>query len=292
MSLDQKFDQEYAKRLTVPGNTCCPGCGGPIAWRMILEGLDRNTVLYGGAPCASCDMSTIRLPQFGLHFSAVGDAASGIAAAFKAKGREDITVVSSSGDGGVGDIAFGKVSACAERDSNIIQLCLDNEAYMNTGGQKSGLTPYGAWTTTTPQGKKSKKKMIPMILAQHRIPYLATMSIAYPQDIVSKVKKAKAMKGFKYLHLVMPCPTGWRFQESKTIEVSRLAVQTWVWPLYEVENGTLRFTVKPKQIPVEEYLKLQGRFRGLDKTEVARIQEHVDEERDRLLDREGKNIWL
>jgi len=292
MSLNEKFDAHYKTKLVRPGNGCCPGCGGPIAWRMLLEGLDRNTVLYGGAPCANCDMGTINLPQFSFHFSFVGDGASGIAAAFKIKGREDITVLSSAGDGGVGDISFGKVSACAERNDNIIQLCIDNEAYMNTGGQKSGLTPYGAWTTTTPEGKKSKKKMIPMILVQHRIPYLATMSIAYPQDLIAKMQKARGTKGFKYLHLVMPCPTGWRFLESKTIEVSRLAVQSWIWPLYEVENGVLKLTVKPKQVPVGDYLQLQGRFRGLSKEEIAEIQGFVDEERDKLLEREGKNIWL
>jgi len=292
MSLNQKFDEYYKTKLVRPGNGCCPACGGPIAWRMILEGLDKNTVLYGGAPCASCNMSTINLPQFGLHFSSVGDGAAGIAAAFKVKGREDITVLCSSGDGGVGDISFGKVSACAERNDNIILLCLDNEAYMNTGGQKSGLTPYGAWTTTTPEGKKTKKKMIPMILAQHRIPYLATMSIAYPQDTINKVRKAKGIKGFKYLHLVMPCPTGWRFQESKTVEVSRLMVNSWTWPLYEVENGVLKITMKPKQIPVDDYLKLQGRFRNLAKQEIAEIQSFVDEERNRLVEVEGKNIWI
>ena len=163
---------------------------------------------------------------------------------------------------------------------------------MNTGIQKSGLTPYGAWTTTTPEGKKSKKKMIPMILAQHRIPYLATLSVAHPQDLMGKVRKAKEIKGFKYLHLVMPCPTGWRFPASKSVEVARLAVQTWIWPLYEVEDGVLMLTVKPEQMPVEEYLRLQGRFRRLGKEEIAQIQGFVDEEKERLLERDGKNIWL
>ncbi|RJS90000.1 pyruvate synthase subunit beta [Candidatus Bathyarchaeota archaeon] len=292
MSLVEKFEEHYKEKLVRPGNGCCPGCGGSLAWRMLLEALGKNTVLYGGAPCAGCAMRVIKLPRFGFHFSFVGDGASGIAAAFKVKGREDITVFSSAGDGGVGDISFGKVSACAERNDNFIQCCIDNEAYMNTGIQKSGLTPYGAWTTTTPTGKKSKKKMIPMILAQHRIPYLATLSIAYPQDLMKKVRKAKEIRGFRYLHLVMPCPTGWRFPASKTVEVARLAVQTWIWPLYEVEKGILRLTMKPKQRPVEDYLRLQGRFRHLTEDEIAEIQRSVDEEKERLLERDGKNIWL
>jgi pyruvate ferredoxin oxidoreductase beta subunit len=118
------------------------------------------------------------------------------------------------------------------------------------------------------------------------------MSIAYPQDTINKVQKAKGIKGFKYLHLVMPCPTGWRFQESKTVEVSRLMVNSWTWPLYEVENGVLKITMKPKQIPVDDYLKLQGRFRNLAKQEIAEIQSFVDEERNRLVEVEGKNIWI
>jgi pyruvate ferredoxin oxidoreductase beta subunit len=290
METDKLFDEYYEKSLIHGGTACCPGCGGPIFWRMALEVLGPNIIIYGGAPCAGCAMRNIKLPRFGLHFSFVADGATGIVAALAAKGRKDVTVISAGGDGAIGDIGFGKVSAAAERNENMIQLCIDNEAYMNTGIQKSGLTPLGAWTTTTPQGKENPKKRIPMVLAQHGIPYVATVSVAYPQDLKAKMKKAMEKNGFRYIHTVMPCPTGWRFNPAKSVEVVRLGVQTWAWPLYEVENGVLRMTMKPDQKLVEEYLKAQGRFRRLTDEQVEFIQKQVDTERKRLLESDGKNI--
>lgn len=274
------------------GTTCCPGCGGPLFWRTALETLGPNTIIYGGAPCAGCATRKIKLPRFELHFSFVADGATGIVAALNAKGREDVTVVSSGGDGAIGDISFGKVSAAAERNDNMIQLCIDNEAYMNTGIQKSGLTPFGAWTTTTPLGKEAPKKRIPMIIVQHNVPYVATVSVAYPRDLKAKIKKAMGIKGFKYIHTVMPCPTGWRFSPSKSIEVIRLGVETWALPLYEVEKGVLRLTLKPKQKPVIDYIKSQGRFRNLTDEQVKLVQKHVDTHRQRLLENDGKNIII
>ncbi|MCK4437610.1 pyruvate synthase subunit beta, partial [Candidatus Bathyarchaeota archaeon] len=218
------------------GTTCCPGCGGPLFWKLALQALGPRTVIYGDGPCAMCAIRNIKIPTFSLHFSFVADGATGIVSAFKAKGWDDITIVSSAGDGATGDISFGKISAAAERNENMIQLCIDNEAYMNTGIQKSGLTPFGAWTTTTPLGKEANKKEIPMIIAQHKVPYVATNSVAYPRDLRATLEKAKGIKGFRYIHNVMPCPTGWRFNPAKSIEVTKLMVDTWVWPLYEVEN--------------------------------------------------------
>jgi pyruvate ferredoxin oxidoreductase beta subunit len=286
------FDDYYEKSLLQGGTTCCPGCGGPLFWRMTLEALGPNTIIYGDGPCAYCAIRNITLPTLGLHFSFVADGATGIVAALAAKGREDITVISSAGDGAVGDISFNKVSAAAERNENMIQICVDNEAYMNTGIQKSGLTPYGAWTTTTPLGKEAPKKRIPMIIAQHGVPYVATASVSYPRDLKAKIRKAMGIKGFKYIHTVMPCPTGWRFNPAKSVEVVRLGVETWAWPLYEVEDGVLRLTLKPKQRPVEEYLRAQGRFRRLSKEQIEFIQRQVDEQRKRLLENEGRNIVI
>jgi pyruvate ferredoxin oxidoreductase beta subunit len=237
-----------------------------------------------------CAIRNIKLPNFSIHFSFVGDGSTGIVAALKAKGREDINVVSSGGDGAIGDISFGKISAAAERNENMIQICVDNEAYMNTGIQKSGLTPLGAWTTTTPLGKERAKKEIPFIIAQHNVPYVATSSVAYPKDFQNKIGKAKAIKGFKYIHSVIPCPTGWRFNPAKSVEVVRLGVQTWVWPLYEIENGVLKLTFKPKQIPVEDYLKVQNRFRHLTDNQIHFIQEMTDTRRERLLELDGKRL--
>lgn len=290
MDKEKIFEEHYKRSLIRAGTACCPGCGGPLFWRMALEALGPKTIVYGDGPCAYCAIRNILVPTLGIHFSFVADGATGIVAALAAKGRDDVTVVSSAGDGATADISFNKVSAAAERNENIIQICIDNEAYMNTGIQKSGLTPFGAWTTTTPRGKETPKKRIPMILAQHRVPYIATVSVAYPADLKAKIAKAKGIKGFKYIHSVIPCPTGWRFDPAKSVEVVRLGVQTWAWPLYEVENGILRLTVKPKARPIEEYLMAQGRFRHLTREEIELIQREVDEERQRLLEYDGKSI--
>jgi len=289
---EKLFDRRYEENLLQGGTTCCPGCGGPLFWKMALQALGPRTVIYGDGPCAMCAIRNIKIPTFNLHFSFVADGATGIVSAFKAKGWDDITVVSSAGDGATGDISFGKLSAAAERNENMIQICVDNEAYMNTGIQKSGLTPYGAWTTTTPGGKESNKKDVPLIMAAHGIPYMATVSVAYPRDLQAKLGKAKEIKGFKYIHAVIPCPTGWRFDPAKAVEVSRLGVDTWVWPLYEVEEGILRMSRKPEQKPVTEYLKAQGRFRRLSDEQVEHVQTTVDERRTNLLAMEGKRITL
>ena len=253
------FDEYYEKNLIHGGTTCCPGCGGPLFWRMALKVLGENTIVYGDGPCAYCALRNIKLPHFGLHFSFVADGATGISGALRAKGRDDITLISTAGDGASGDISFGKISAAAERNENMIQICVDNEAYMNTGIQKSGLTPFGAWTTTTPGGKEN-------------------------------TEKAKGIEGFKYIHTVMPCPTGWRFDPAKAVEVTRLGVDTWTWPLYEIEEGILKMSRKPEQKPVKEYLSAQGRFRGLKDEQLEFAQSWVDSRRTKLLARDGKEI--
>jgi len=163
---------------------------------------------------------------------------------------------------------------------------------MNTGIQKSGLTPFGAWTTTTPLGKEAPKKEIPMIIAQHKVPYVATCSVAFPRDLKAKFEKAKGIDGFRYIHTVIPCPTGWRFNPAKSVEVVRLGVQTWAWPLYEIVGGVLKLTLKPKQRLVEDYLKAQNRFRHLTDDQIRYIQSEVDTKRQRLLKNDGKRIIL
>ncbi len=292
MGLNNLFDKYYEKSFIQGGTTCCPGCGGPLLWRMILEAMGPKTIIYGDGPCAMCAIRNINLPNLSLHFSFIADGSTGIVAALAAKGRDDITVLSSGGDGAIADISFGKVSAAAERNEDMIQICVDNEAYMNTGIQKSGLTPFGAWTTTTPLGKEAPKKDIPMILAQHHVPYVATVSVAFPRDLKAKFEKAKGMEGFRYIHTVIPCPTGWRFNPAKSVEVVRLGVQTWSWPLYEIEGGVIKLTLKPKQRPVEDYLKAQNRFRHLTDDQIEYIQSEVDTKRQRLLENDGKRIIL
>jgi pyruvate ferredoxin oxidoreductase beta subunit len=292
MGLDNLFEEYYEKSFIQGGTTCCPGCGGPLLWRMILEALGPKTIIFGDGPCAMCAIRNIKLPNLSLHFSFIADVSTGIVAALAAKGRDDITVLSSGGDGAIADISFGKVSAAAERNEDMIQICVDNEAYMNTGIQKSGLTPFGAWTTTTPLGKEGPKKDIPMIIAQHHVPYVATCSVAFPRDLKAKFEKAKGMEGFRYIHTVIPCPTGWRFNPAKSVEVVRLGVQTWSWPLYEIEGGVLRLTLKPKQRPVEDYLKAQNRFGQLTDDQIEYMQGEVDTKRQRLLENDGKRIIL
>jgi len=270
------------EEIILPGHRACPGCGGAIAERLILNTLGRNTILFGEGVCASACTRNVTIPSMTLHFSGVVAGATGIISALEAKGKTDITVASFNGDGATSDIGFAKLSAGAERNDNLIHFCLDNEAYMNTGIQKSHLTPYKAWTTTTPWGKTTPKKNLPLLMAYHFIPYVATVSVAYPKDFISKVEKAKKIKGFKYIHVLCPCPTGWRFSAEKTIEVARLAVQTRVWPLYEVENGKLTITVKPKKRSVKDYLAIQGRFRHLTEEDIQQIERHVDKEWERL----------
>jgi len=292
MALDKIFDEYYEKSMYQAGTTCCPGCGGPLFWRMLLEVIGSKTIIYGDGPCAMCAIRNIKLPNFNIHFSFVADGATGLLAALRAKGRNDITVVSSAGDGATGDISLGKISAAAERNENMIQICVDNEAYMNTGIQKSGLTPYGAWTTTTPSGKEAAKKDVPMIIAAHNVPYVATASIAYPRDLKAKLEKAKGIKGFKYIHTVIPCPTGWRFEPAKSIEITKLGVDTWTWPLYEIENSVLKISVKPEHKPVQEYLGGQGRFRQLTPEQINFIQSETDKRRKSLVDNAGKKIFI
>ena len=287
---NDEFEKYYEEQLIQGGTTCCPGCGGPLFWKLALKTLGKNTIVYGDGPCAMCALRSIKIPHYAIHFSFIADGATGISAALRAKGRTDVTLVSSGGDGASSDISFGKISAAAERNENMIQICIDNEAYMNTGIQKSGLTPYGAWTTTTPTGKESNKKDIPMIVAAHKVPYVATASVAYPQDLARKLEKAKSIDGFKYIHTVIPCPTGWRFDPAKAVEVTRLGVDTWVNPLYEVEAGVLKVNRKAEAKPVQEYLSAQGRFRRLSEDKINYVQDEVDKKRDDLLANDGKKV--
>ena len=201
--------------------------------------------------------------------------ASGIEAAIKKTGK-DWKVLAVAGDGGTFDIGFQALSGMIERGHEITQVCLDNECYANTGVQRSGATPYGAWTTTTPAGKVRYKKPIVEIVAAHRIPYAATASIAYPQDLIAKMKKAFENQP-SFVHIQCPCPTGWKFDVSQTVKIARAAVETGMWALYEIDGGVFRFTKRiTERKPVGDYLKSQGRFRHLSDREIEKIQEMVD----------------
>jgi len=272
------------------GNTACAGCGAAISLRLLFKALGNKVILVVPACCTSVipgpfPYTSFAVPVQNILFEATGATASGVVAALRQRGIKDVTVVGWAGDGGTFDIGIQALSGAAERGTDFIYICYDNEAYGNTGVQRSGATPYGAWTTTTPSGKKERKKRITMIMAAHRIPYVATACPSYPMDFINKLRKAKEMKGTRFIHILSPCPTGWRYDTSKTIEIGRLAVQTGMWVLFEIENGKFKLNPpssglvdKAKRKPVREYLKLQGRFRNLTESDIEKIQRMVDED--------------
>ena len=226
------------------------------------------------------------MPIYHCAFETAASTAAGISHALSQLGKEGIITLAWAGDGGTFDIGLQALSGAAERGDNIIYVVYDNEAYMNTGIQRSSSTPHGAWTTTTPvkHFKKGKKKNIMEIMAAHYIPYCATASIAYPEDFIKKLEKAKSIKGTKFFHLFAPCPTGWKHPPDITIKIARLATETNIFPIYEVENGCYRINRKIKNPkPVKEYLGLQGRFRHLSEEDIVFIQKEVDSSWNRLL---------
>jgi len=278
------------KRYGMPGNASCPGCPEAMGLRYLKMALGDNVVLVIPAGCSSViqgigPKSGINFPILNIAFAASGAAASGMKAGFEVLGKDDVIVVVWAGDGGTADIGFQALSGAAERNDDIIYICVDNEAYMNTGIQRSGLTPYGAWTTTTWTGKKEHKKNMPFILIAHDVPYVATASVGYPHDFIEKLRKAAKIKGFKYIHLHAPDPVGWRFDSSLTVKVAQLAVQTGMWPLFEYDRGTFKLSAfsrkykdPSKRVPVIEYLKVQGRFKHIlnKPEEIKKIEEYIE----------------
>jgi len=275
------------------GHAACAGCGPAVSLRLLLKTLGRKVILVVPACCTTViqgpyPYTSSAVPLQNILFESAAAGASGIVAALKQRKIDDVTVVSWAGDGGTVDIGIQALSGAAERGTDFIYICYDNEAYGNTGMQRSGATPYGAWTTTTPTGKRERKKDMPLIMAAHRIPYVATTCTSYPLDFVNKVRKAREIRGTKYIHLLAPCPTGWRYDTSKTIELGKLAVLSGLWALYEIEDGKFKLNLpsdrlvdKSKRKPIKEYFALQGRFRGLSAEDVEKIQKWVDEDWDK-----------
>jgi len=267
------------------GQGACAGCGVAIAVKNIMRILGENTTVYVPASCllvfggGMYPHSAFDVPFFYSAFENTGAVISGIKAGYRRQGK-DVTVIGIAGDGGTFDIGLQALSAAAERNDDFIYAVYDNEAYMNTGIQRSSATPYGAWTTTTPAEnfKQRPKKDMVRIMAAHRIPYIATASVAYPEDFIRKFTRAKALKGMRFIHILAPCPVGWRAQPQHTIKIARLAVRTRLFPLLEIEDGVRwRLTVNPANPrPVSEYLALQGRFKHLTTAQVESIQESVD----------------
>jgi len=278
-----------------PGHRACIGCGEALAVRLACKALGDNIIIANATGCIEIISSQLpytswTVPWIHTLFENTAAVASGIEAGIKIltkKGKwllPDTKVVAMAGDGATSDIGLQALSGALERGHNFIYMCFDNEAYMNTGIQRSSATPYGASTTTSPAGKVSIgqiswKKDMPAIATAHNIPYVATACPSYPFDLMTKVSKAVATNGPSYLHILSVCPTGWRCPAEKTIRIGRLAVQTGIFPLYEVENGKYKLNVTPPKLkPVSEYLKLQGRFRHLSDNVIDEIQQRVSKE--------------
>ncbi len=276
--------------LLASGHLACPGCAAPIAMNLVLKALGPQTVVTLPACCWSIiagpwPQSSLRVPLFHTAFETGGATASGIKAGLVARGDTETTVIAWAGDGGTFDIGLQALSGAAERNEDIIYFCYDNEAYMNTGIQRSSATPWGAWTTTTPsiEPEATPKKDIVSILAAHGIPYIATASVAYPVDLVEKVEKARTIRGTRFIHILAPCPPGWKTQNDETIDLARQAVQTRVFPLFEIENGrSWRLTVDHAGDPVAPYIRRQARFKHLTDAQLDLIQKDVDDRWERL----------
>ncbi|MBF0509205.1 MAG: pyruvate synthase subunit beta [Deltaproteobacteria bacterium] len=275
------------------GHRACQGCGEVLALRQVMKALGPDTIAVSATGCmeiitSSFPQSAWNIPWLHVAFENVAAVASGVEAGLKAQMRKGklpekkIFIVATAGDGGTADIGLQALSGALERGHNFVYVCLDNEAYMNTGIQRSSATPYGASTTTSPSGKHSIgqntwKKDMPAIAIAHRIPYVATANPAYHVDLMNKVQKAKLINGPAYLHIYSSCPTGWRHEIDKAVEISRMAVESRVFPLFEVIDGryVLSRNVK-KPIPVADYFKPQRRFRHLRPDDIAHIQARVD----------------
>ncbi len=269
------------------GHSACAGCAMPLVVRHALKIIGKDVVVVNATSCLEIVSSAFPRSAWGvpyIHslFENSAAIAAGVSASLKAQGNDHTKVVVISGDGSTYDIGFGVLSGMLERNDDVLYICYDNEAYMNTGVQRSGSTPFGAATTTSPagsvlHGKQQWKKPIAEIIAAHKIPYVATASIGYLNDFKNKVKKAKDIKGARFILVLSPCVPGWNMDSSKTIEMAKLAVDTGIWPLYEIEDGKRTVSYKPAQFkPVADYLKAQKRFKHLNEEETKKIQEMVD----------------
>jgi len=272
----------------VNGHLACASCGAAIAMRMITKAAGPNTIVTCATGCMEVvstkyPTTAWKLPWVHGAFENAAPIASGVHAALEMQGkRNQYNIIAIGGDGATYDIGFGALSAALERGDKFTYICYDNESYANTGNQHSSATPFGSWTTTTPIGKVIKgnkifEKPVTEIIAAHRIPYVATATIAYPNDLLAKIKKSFTFDGPSFINILTPCILGWKHEPGMTIKLSKLAVDTGMWLLYEIEHGKYKLNIKPAMEPVEHYLSLQGRFKHLTPEEIKTIQKHVNE---------------
>ncbi len=273
-----------------PGTRACAGCSMALIYRIALKALGPKTIITVPASCLTVlhgmqGFCTTKVSVLHTPFATTAASASGIVASLEDKGlADDVNVVAFAGDGGTVDIGIQSLSGAAERGTNFIFACYDNEAYMNTGVQRSGSTPPGAFSTTTPTGKVGYKKNMAKIMEAHGIPYVATAISSYPLDLYDKFKNAQNIYGPKYIHILAPCPPGWGYNPKDSIEIGRLAVQTGFWPLYEVINGKFilskdskRFLDPIKRKPIEEYLNIQKRFRTISESQIEDYIQYIND---------------
>ncbi len=301
----------YATRLITkeeyfsPGHRSCQGCAEVLAVRLVAKALGNNVVVCAATGCMEIVSSPLpytnwKVPWLHVAFENAGATLSGAEAGFRAlirKGKladKGTVFLGMGGDGATSDIGLQALSGAFERGHDFVYVCYDNEAYMNTGIQRSSSTPFGATTTTSPAGKANPtgqvtwKKNMPEIAVAHNIPYVATACSSYPIDLIEKIKKAAAKKGPAYVHILSVCPTGWRIPPDRAIWIGRLAVETGIFPLYEVEDGKYKMTYRLDELrPVEEYLKPQGRFRHLTPELMEIIQKRVIQEYNKLKAKTG-----
>ncbi len=285
--------EEYIKKCT----SACAGCSSSLTLRYVLKAAGPDTVLVVPACCTSVIQgiypnTAMNVPVYNVAFAAAAACASGMTEAFQAMGKKTHVIVYA-GDGGTLDIGIQSMSGAFERGTDFLYICYDNEAYGNTGMQRSGATPLGAKTTTTPTGKTVEKKDIDAIAAAHHLEYMATACSAYPQDIFKKVAKALTFPGPTFIHILAPCPPGWRYPTEKTIEMGKLAVKSGMWVLYEREHGKLTIgapskAAMKKPLPLEDYLALQGRFKGIDAKSLAILKQHLSENLKKLAAEEAQ----
>ena len=270
------------------GHKACGGCGGALAVRGALKVLGRRSVAVVPAGCMSA--VAFNYPQLCFAnnaiistFAGTASMMTGIEAGLRALGKKDFQVVGFAGDGGTGDIGIQALSGAIERNDNVLYICYDNEAYMNTGIQKSTLTPFGARTTTTPvgskvQGNRSFKKNMFAIVAAHGITYAATASVGYLPDFLNKVEKASKIQGTKYIHVIAPCPTGWGIKTEDCIEVAKEVVDCGLWYLAEFENGEFKLNKRPKEFTsIDSYIKRQGRFKHMTDEDIENVVKARDQ---------------
>jgi pyruvate ferredoxin oxidoreductase beta subunit len=272
-----------------PGNRACSGCGLSLLYRIGLKALGRNTITVIPPSCLTVTqglypIASTQVPSLNVVFASTAAAATGVRAALKVLNKEHINVVAWAGDGGTSDIGIQALSAAIERGDDFLYICYDNEAYMNTGVQRSGTTPRGTLTTTTPVlGKQQRNKDVPAIVAAHKPSYVASCSAAYPLDFHDKIQKAIRIKGLKYIHIHCPCPSGWGMEEHLSIKVGKLAIATGLYECYEIENGnktlsgpTAKLLTKKELIPVADYFISQSRFRALSREFIEELQREID----------------